>query len=119
MKKVLLVIMSIILLLSITACGNNKDVTHVGVNAEILEVSKHVKGIVVKGLDDNSILGEKCYINCESSDVYFVYADNISGKTTDLQFEGLVVGDKITVDVKSVENKYALTSRVQLITQRK
>lgn len=111
--------MLIVLLLSMTACGNNKDVTYVGVNAEILEISKVVKGIVVKGLDDNSILGEKCYINCESPDVYFIYVDNISGKTTDLQFEDLVVGDKITVDVKSVENEYALTSRVQLLTQRK
>jgi uncharacterized lipoprotein YehR (DUF1307 family) len=119
MKKLLLIIISIILLLSLTACDNDKDVVYVGVNAEILEISKYVKGIVVKGLDNNSILGENCYINCESSDVYFIYADNISGKTTDLKFEDLVVGDKITVDVKSVENNYSLTSRVQLITQRK
>lgn len=120
MKKILLMILATILLLSITACDNNEsNVTHMGVNAEILEISKFVNGIVVKGLDDKSILGEKCYINCEDKDVYFIYVDNISGKTTDLQFEDLVVGDKITVDVKSVENKYALTSRVQLLTQRK
>ncbi|GAA0720074.1 hypothetical protein GCM10008905_08890 [Clostridium malenominatum] len=119
MKRVLLMIMLIILLFSITACSNNKDITYVGVNAEILEISNVIKGIVVKGLDNNSILGEECYVNCEGPDVYFIYVDNTSSEVADIQFEDLVVGDKITVDVKSVENKYALTSRVQLLTQRK
>jgi len=118
LKKVLLMMFVIILLL-ITACSNNEDVTHGGVNAEILEISNVLKGIVVKGLDNNSILGEKCYINCEGPDVYFVYVENTSEEVTEIQFEDLVVGDKITVDVKSVENKYALTSRVQLLTQRR
>ncbi|WP_326909813.1 hypothetical protein [Sedimentibacter sp. MB31-C6] len=49
---------------------------------------------------------------------YFIYVDNTSGEVTDIEFEDLVVGDKITVDVKSVENSYAMTSRVQLLTQR-
>lgn len=111
--------MVVIILLLITACNNNEDVTHVGINAEILEISNVLKGIVVKELDDNSILGEESYINCEGTDVYFLYVDNASGEVTDIQFEDLVVGDKITVDVKSVENKYALTSRVQLLTQRR
>lgn len=109
----------VILLPLMTACGSNDDVTHVGVNAEILEISNVVKGIVVKGLDNNSILGDECYINCESPEVYFLYVENTSGEVTDIQFEDLVVGDKITIGVKSVENKYALTSRVQLLTQRR
>ena len=111
--------MLVILLLLITGCSKNQDIIHMGVNAEILEISNIVKGIVVKGLDNNSILGEECYINCEGEDVYFIYADNTSGEVTDIEFEDLVVGDEITVDVKSVENKYALTSRVQLLTQRR
>ncbi len=90
-----------------------------GVNAEILEISGELNGFVVKGLDDNSILGEKCYINCESPDIYFLYANNGNGEIIDLKFDDFIVGDKITVDIKSVENKYALTSRVQLLTQRK
>lgn len=96
-----------------------QDATHIGVNAEILEISKEVKGFVVKALGPGNILGEKCYINCESEDVYFIYADNITGETIDLEFEDFMVGDQITVDVKKAENKYALTSRVQLLTQRK
>lgn len=94
-------------------------VTHVGVNAQILEISSEVKGMVVKPLDDQSILGEKCYINCENEDTYFVHVDNKTKEATDLSFDELKVGDKITVDVNTVENKYALTSRVQLLTKRK
>lgn len=109
----------VILLPLMAACDNNEDVTHVGVNAEILEISNVIKGMVVKGLDNNSILGDESYINCESPEVYFLYVDNTSGEVTEIQFEDLVVGDKIIVDVKSVENKYALTSRVQLLTQRR
>lgn len=119
MKKILLIMFSVILLLSATACGNNKEVTYIGVNAEILEISKEVKGFIVKSIDDDSILGGKCYINCEDSDTYFIYANNETGETIDLKFEDFMVGDIITVDVKTVENKYALTSRVQLLTQRK
>ncbi|WP_148556604.1 hypothetical protein TPDSL_25610 [Terrisporobacter petrolearius] len=118
MKKILIVTIAIMPLI-LTACGNKKEVGYVGVNAQILEISKEVKGMVVKPSDDESILGKKCYINCENPETSFVYVDNKTGKTTDLNFDKLKVGDKITVDVKNVENKCALTSRVQLLTQRK
>ena len=62
MKKVLLMLL-VILLPLITACGNNEDVTHAGVNAEILEISNVVKGMVVKGLDNNSILGDDEFLS--------------------------------------------------------
>lgn len=107
-----------IIALSITGCNNNEEIGYVGINAQILEISKEVKGIVVKSLDDESILGEKCYINCESSDTYFIYVDYKTGETVELNFDDLKVGDKITVDAKSVGTKYALTSRVQLLTPR-
>ena len=118
MKKVIVSICTFSFLLLLTAC-DNKEVTYVGVNAEILEINSELNGFVVKGLDENSILGEKCYINCENPSIYFIYVNNETGKTIDLEFDDFVVGDAITVDVNSVENKYALTSRVQLITQRK
>jgi hypothetical protein len=101
-----------------TSCSNDVETLHV-VNAEILEISNFVKGMVVKGLDNNSILGDKCYINCENPEVYFIYVDYDTGEVTDIEFEDLKVGDRISVDVKSVENKYALAYRVQLLTQRR
>lgn len=99
--------------------SNTIPSSFMGVNAEILEITNELQGFVVKGLDNDSILGEKCYINCESSDIYFIYADNESEEVKELQYTDFEVGDKITVDIKGVENKYALTLRVQLLTQRK
>ena len=112
------ILLLVIPLLLITSCSNEKEVLHV-VNGEILEISNVIKGMVVKGLDDNSILGDKCYINCENPQVYFIYVDYDTGEVTDIEFEDLKLGDHITVDVKSVENKHALAYRVQLLTQRR
>lgn len=117
MKKTFLIVIAFVLLISITACCKNEDITHMGVNAEILEISSQVKGMVVKGLDNNSMLDEKCYINCENPDTYFIYVDNNTGEIRNLSFTDLSVGDKITVDIKKVEDKYALTLRVQLLEQ--
>ncbi len=118
MKRLMTIILLILILLFVSACGAKK-VTHMGLNAEILEINTELKGFVVKSLDKDSILGEKCYISCESDDVYYIYADNETGETKDLSYNDFRVGDEITVDVNSVENGYSLTSRVQLITQKK
>ena len=119
MKKTVYIMTMILTIFLMTACEQIQDITHVGVNAEILEISQEVKGFVVRSLDEDSFLGEKCYINCEAPGTYFIYVNNDTGRTLDLSFSDLMVGDEITVDIKTVENKYALTSRVQLLTQRK
>ncbi len=119
MKKILAILTILMIMTSFTGCGNNKDVIHAGLNAEILEINTELKGFVVKSLDKNSILGEKCYISCENDEVYYIYVDNETGETEDLTYEDFKVGDEITVDVESVENNYSLTSRVQLLTQRR
>jgi len=117
-RKLISTVMFLSLIVGLTACGMSKKTTYMGVNAEILEINTALKGFVVKSLDDNSILGEKCYISCENPELYYIYSDNKSGETQDLTYEDIIVGDHITVDVQSVENSYTLTSRVQLLTQR-
>ena len=117
-RKLISTVILLSLIVGLSACGMSKKTTHIGVNAEILEINTESKGFVVKSLDDNSILGEKCYISCENPEVYYIYADNKSGEIQDLTYEDFIVGDHITVDVQSVDNSYTLTSRVQLITQR-
>ncbi|KAF5060383.1 hypothetical protein DSECCO2_326220 [anaerobic digester metagenome] len=122
MKKFILEILCIVLILLCISTRGTKEDTQtgfVGLNAEILEINTQLKGFVVKSLDGNSILGEKCYISCESDDIYYIYADNETGETKLLTYYDFWVGDKITVDINTVENKFSLTSRVQLITQRK
>lgn len=113
MKRLIGVIVILVALLSICSCNNKKTTTYIGVNAEILEMSNHVKGMVVKGSDNNSILGERCYINCENKQMYFI--EVVNGEPVNITFNDLSVGDMITVDIKKVEDKYASTSRVQLL----
>ncbi len=118
MKKLVYIIGMIIIVLSMSACGKTKDTTYMGINAEILEIDEGSNGFVVKGLDDDSILGEDCYIDCENEDIYFTYVHNDTGEVTDLEFEDFIVGDKIAIDIKSVEDGYALAYRIQLLSQR-
>ncbi len=105
---------SILVLFSVVSCGEKQDVLHMGVNAEILEIFKQEKIILVKGLDKNSILGDKCYVNCENA--YFI--EVIDGEAIDIRFNDFAIEDKITVDVTEVLETYTSstsTERVQLI----
>lgn len=119
MKRILGLALVITMIFSLSACKQSDDIVHMGLNAEILEISRELRGFVVEGLDDASILGERCYINCEGEDIYFIYLDNEKSEPEDLAYNDFEVGDIITVDVKSVENKYALGLRIQLLSQRK
>ena len=73
--------------------------------------------MVVKGLDNNSILGERCYINWENKQTYFI--EVVNGEPVNITFNDLSVGDMITVDINEAEDKYASTSRVQLLERTK
>lgn len=82
-------------------------------NAEIVEISNEVKGFVVKSLDGESILGENCYVNCEGADTNLIYVNYDTTEIIDLKFEDFIVGDEITLDVKTVENKSKLHNQEQ------
>ena len=48
MKKALVIITTLVcIIFTMSACGS-KEVTHMGVNAEILEINTELKGFVVK-----------------------------------------------------------------------
>jgi hypothetical protein len=117
MKRLIGIIVIMAALLSVSACNSKETTVYNGVNAEILELSTQVKGMVVKGLDDNSMLGEGCYINCENEKTYFV--EVVNGEPVNIKFEDFSVGDKITVDIEKVEDKYASTSQIQLLKRAK
>jgi hypothetical protein len=126
MKKILLLFMTIIFLLIFAGCNDNitddienKISGYKGVSAIITEIQHESKGLLVKGLGNADILGldEECYVNCESA--YFVYANYDTSEVIELEFYDFIIGDEITFDVESIENKYAVISRVQLSTQRK
>jgi len=112
-KKSIILICIILAICFLTACGKKGEPMYIGVNAEILEINRQVKGMVVKSLDTGSVLGDKCYVSCENQNTNFI--EVINEEPVKIKFSDLSVGDKITVDVDKVENKYTTTKRVQLI----
>ncbi len=102
-------------LLTLIGCVDKTDkIKQIGVNAEIIEINSQQKTILVKGLDENSILGDKCYVNCTNAD----YVEVIDEEPTKITFDDLNVGDKITVDVTAVLESYPTqtsTDHVQLL----
>ena len=118
MKKLMIITLAVFFMVSLSSCKNKDEVSHSGVNAQIVELTQGVDGMVVKSLDEESILGDHCYINCEDADTYFIYADYVSGETTDLAFEDFMVGDEIVLGIKMVKDKATVPVSVQLSTQR-
>ena len=116
MKKVLTVTLCLIFILSLSACGNKDGISHLGVNAEILEVFGDEKGLLVKALDENSVLGDKYYVNCNNTKTYFIKV--IDSKPIDIKFEDFSVGDKITVNIKKFQDKQDEILNLQLMTQK-
>lgn len=112
MKKLVILMVIVSVFCFLTDCGKKDEPMHLGVNAEILEINKQVKGIVVKSLDTDSVLGDKCYVNCENQDTKFI--EVINGEVLHIKFSDLSVGDRITVDVGKVEDKYTATKHLQL-----
>lgn len=117
-KAVLMITGFLLMLVCLTSCGTKEDPRHIGLNVEILEMNTELKGFVVKSLGTDSILGDKCYISCETPDISYIYVDFETEEVRTITYEDFEVGDEITVDVRTVENRCAATSRVQLITQR-
>jgi hypothetical protein len=113
-KSIVLSLCFILTAFIFVSCGAKKDVVHRGVNAEILEIIEEEKTMLVKGLDENSILGDKCYVECENA--YFI--EVVNGEPVDITFNDFSVKDKITIDVIRVVETYpsrTTTERVQLI----
>ena len=116
MKKIIGLVITLILLTALVSCNQKNGTSYVGLNAEIIAINSELRGFTVKG--DGTVLGEKCYINLEGDDIYYIYADNETGETQYLEYSDFIEGDIITVDTDTVENKCALATRIQLLTQR-
>ena len=120
--KVLLAVILSLAVVTTASCASSKKVSYGSVNAEIIELTYGIKGMVVKGLDTDSILGEATYVSCESAKL--LYADYATGELLDLEFEDFMVGDAVLIDIDAkyvelISDGVTVTSRVQLSTQRK
>ena len=115
MRKGFSILVLIVLSLAIlVSCRKEQEVVHMGVNAEIIEIHKDEKAFLVRGLDENNILGDRSYVSTEGA----YYIEVVNEEPIDITFEDFSVGDRITVDVVDVAESYPTqtsTNRVQLI----
>lgn len=113
MRKIAAYILALCIAVLLAGCGNHsgendKDVLHLGLDAEVLEIDADKRYIYVKGLDaTNDYFGERCLIDCNKAlDTYKVfYADQTEPESVleDISFRDLHVGD--TVVLAAYENE--------------
>ena len=91
-----------------------------GVKAEILFINPELKGFVVKGLEEEGVLGEKCYIGLENDEITFLYCDFETEECQEISYEDFFVGATISmnIDADLVKDSYVVPESVQLITQK-
>ena len=118
MKKFLGTLLIIILSASFLIGCKTEEVVYVVANAEILEIDEDNKMFLVKGIDENSILGDKSQVFTEGAE----YIELIEGEVISLDFQDFSVGDRITVDIVDVAESYPTqtsTEKVQMIDRAK
>lgn len=124
MKKIVGLLMLLICVMGMTACNNtNDDVLHLGVNAVIAELDTEKQQITVNGTDEDSFLGERCVISCDS--ISMIYCNYESGEVKQISIQDLQVSDDIILEVSEAEITHFLDGKgvlnieqLQLGTQR-
>lgn len=135
MKRIAIFLLLVSLL---TACGPQQsasvgasagaEVQVWGLNAEVLEIDAEGSILYVKGLDADSVLGERCALDCatalQNDRVFYVKYDTNGDDIRSLSLSDLLVGDAVTVSLTEGEAENAkaaaacVAMQVQLCTQR-
>ncbi len=114
-RKGFLILLVIVLSLPIlVSCRKEQKIVYMGVNAEILEIHEKEKVFLVRGLDADSIIGDKSLVDTKEA----YYIEVLDGDPIEITFDDFSIGDKITIDVEEVAESYPTqtpTDRVQLI----
>lgn len=92
----------------------DEDVVFAGVNAVILEIDKDTQSMTVEGIDENSVIGNRCIVTWEK-DALITLAT--SSKPTQLSIDDFSVGDSVVLFIGEVQESYptrATASSIQL-----
>lgn len=123
MRKIIYVLCSFILVVSMTSCAAKKQETlHMGLNAVIVDIDSENKMLTVKDAGNADIFGSSSLIDC--SDAYIIYCDYDTGDVKDIEFEDLKEDDEIIISIYESQlelienNDTAKVDQVQLGTQR-
>lgn len=124
-KRKLSIVLMVFVLLVLSGC-KKEEVLHLGLNAEIMEISVENQVICVKDAGESSAFGEKCFINCNEAieKHQILYCNYETHEIKEIGFEDLQVGDDVILALSGTElaqiaeNAVVKTTQIQLGTQR-
>ena len=127
MKKPLSILIVLLIAAGITGCKNKEDdVLHLGLNATIVEIDHENQIIYVSDTEHGDVFGERAAIDCSKvierdSILYVDYDRDTTDNLRYIQFEDLIVGDRVILGIYESELKGTdaiLAEDIQLSTQR-
>lgn len=83
-----------------------------GVNAVILAVDKENQTMTVQGIDNNSVIGDRCIITWEGEPFITVTANN---EPTTLSVDDFAVGDSVVLFIGAVQESYPTRAKATTI----
>ena len=133
MKKLVSFAVSLMLLVSLAACGKTNDAEHLGSNFKIVAIDSDQMMLTVEDMSEPPIIEEEFKLQCE--DVPIIYCnyekshENVNDPEAlqDIEFDDLIVGDELVVnayekDLESLKdkdsNRILKITQIQLGTQR-
>lgn len=129
MKKFRNILQLLLISIVFISCNGKQEGTHFGVDAKIVDIDKNEKVLTIEDADENEedeIFGKSTKIDCKDSNV--IYCDYKKLEVKNINFEDLVVGDDIILEVKDSEllklkdnkdsDETIKVNQVQLGTQR-
>jgi len=111
---VIVVSVAAVLCLSTALMTNPKDkeIGFSGVNAVILEIDKENQTMTVKGIDENSVIGDKCILTWEA-DPFVTVATN--SKPMRLSLDDFSVGDYVVIFIGEVQESHPTRAKATTI----
>lgn len=111
----------------LSACHQekNKDISHFGINAEIVEIDTVNQIVYVADDGEGGFFGAKSPIDCKKliADENIIYVDYETESLSIIRFSDLAVGDKIIIEasesqLSGISDGIIEVEQIQLATQR-
>jgi beta-lactamase regulating signal transducer with metallopeptidase domain len=106
------VVAVICVVLGLMTNPKNEKVGFLGVNAIILEIDKNNQTMTVEGIDENSVIGDKCILTWEG-EPFITVATNSGPKR--LSLDDFSVGDNIVIFIGEVQESYPTRAKASTI----
>lgn len=127
MKRLSVLLLLFVSLLTITSCGQKEEILHMGLNAEIVDIDTDNTMLYVRDMDgESTVFGEKCALDCkkaiDAGKILYVNYEAEDGVRS-IVFSDLMVGDAVIISLSDSEKECAkdnaaVAEQIQLATQR-